>query len=91
MAAENQTSIKADLQNNYNNSKMAGKSMPMFISYDTNARTMTETLKTILGHNEFNLRVLNKTVTFIVLCVFTDYNKLVYYTFTPGEKLPTPL
>lgn len=97
-ADENQDSRKTGPQRGNNDKKRkSGKLIPVITTYNVNVKTMTLTLRGILGHNDFNLRVLSKTVTNVVVCTLEDYDKvkrrfiedkISFYTFTPREKVP---
>lgn len=83
--------------NDKRTSKKGGKSIPIFTTYNSNVRAMTDGLRKALGHNEFNIKLLSKTVTNVEVCTLADYEKIrakfleekvAFYTYTPKGQSP---
>lgn len=74
LVAEEVRNLAVENKTNSNHKKIS-KSIPIITTYNINVEIMTENLKAILGHNEFHLWVLCKTVTNIVVCTLEDYER----------------
>ena len=73
------------------------KSVPIVTAYNINVKNISNELNRILGHEEYNIKILSKYITNIGVCTLEDYEKLKamlrekgvdYYTYTPRSQRP---
>lgn len=99
-AADDVTQIEGDAAGNNNiNKKIGGssKSIPIITTYNINIKLIANSLNRVLGHNNYNIKILGKSVTNIGVCTLDDFYKLKnmleeqkinFYTYTPKGLRP---
>lgn len=73
------------------------RDIPIVTAYNINVKSMTENIDLVLGHKNYNLRIMGRNATNIGVCTLTDFEKLKtllsekgvnYYTYTPKGLRP---
>ena len=73
------------------------KSVPVITTFNINIKEVCVKLEDILGHKEYNIKILGRNVTNIGVCTLEDFSKLKillgelgvhYYTHTPKAQRP---
>lgn len=76
------------------------KSVPVVTTYNINVKLITTKLENVLGHNDFNIKILGRNVTNIGVCTLEDFARLRallgeegvhYFTHTPKAQRPFSL
>lgn len=82
---------------NVDEGKKRSKSVPVITTYNVNIKDIVESIDELLGHKNFNLRILGKGVVNIGVCTLDDFDKVKsmlerkkveFYTYTPKGLRP---
>lgn len=93
----NGTTGSSQKKPNGNRKEGASKSVPIVTTYNVNIKNITNELSKILGHDEYNIKILSKNITNIGVCTLEDFEKLKhmlkdqgvhFYTHTPKSQRP---
>ncbi|KAI8116411.1 Nucleic-acid-binding protein from transposon X-element [Lucilia cuprina] len=80
-----------------NEAMTKSKSVPVVTTYNINVKYISTKLENLLGHKDYNIKILGKHVTNIGVCTLVDFDKLKamlseegvhYYTHTPKAQRP---